>query len=241
MVSSRRQISRDEDRYGGFAEVAESDVSEREISDDILKMRSYVTPSGIRETEHDTAPAEAPVRQERREAASPAPAPAVRPAPVVREHAAEAAVVRPRRASDIMPEIVRPVRKEKAVSAQPAPVIRERKLTASAKRALVIYMSIVLAIVAGIIATGVAVSSVSAQVLGYETSIAAQEETIASQREALAQLANEAVIADAAEKLGMVEVGGTTGYDRLEIGTTEEEASGVFDSIRDWFNAIFGG
>lgn len=240
MVSSRRQISRDEDRYGGFAEIAASDVGEREISDDILNMRSYVTPSEQEAPLRDTAPAPAmPTPRERREAAPVRTAAPARPAPAA--DASAAAPARPRRMSDVMPEIVRPVRKEKTVAAQPAPVIRERKLTASAKRALIIYMSVVLAIVAGIIATGVAVSSVSAQVTGYESSIAAMEETVAQQRELLAQLANEAVIADEAEKLGMVPVDETTGYDRMEIGETEEEASGVFDAIRDWFNAIFGG
>lgn len=245
MVSSRRQISRDEDRYGGFAEIAASDVGEREISDDILNMRSYVTPSVQEAPPSDTASAaEAPAPRERREAVAPAStAASVRTAPVRTAPAASetATPAKPRRISDVMPEIVRPVRKEKTAAAQPAPVIRERKLTASAKRALIIYMSVVLAIVAGIIATGVAVSSVSAQVTNYESSIAAMEETVAQQREILAQLDNEAVIADEAGKLGMVPVDETTGYDRMEIGETEEEAGGIFDAIRDWFNAIFGG
>ncbi len=244
MVTSKRRIERDEDRYGGFAAgdtYIEDATTEREFSDDILQMRSYVA---------------APERRERTETARPAEpeAPAPKKAepevrPVERPARAEETFARPeqlperKNIRDLMPKIVS--RKRSAEIERPAetPVVHEKKLPASAKKALIIYMTVVLAVVIGIIATGVAVSSVSAQVADFESTIAQQEETIASQREDLAVLSDDGAITARAEELGMVaiEEDDIGSYDRLEIGGNTEDESGVFDNIRDWFNSVFGG
>lgn len=233
MVTSKRRIERDEDRFGGFAEVDDTyraEADRREFSDDLLNMRSYVAePEKKEETEAPRiAPLYEPSTTEKREVE-------------VRGEIAVAPVKKSAR--EVMPDIMARRREEKVERSVVTPVIKERKLTPTAKRALVIYMSIVLAIVTGIIATGVAVSSVSAQIVDYETTIASQEETIASQREGLALLDNSAVIADKAEQLGMVAIenGEVNSFDKLGIGGNTEDESGIFDSIRDWFNSVFGG
>ena len=45
MVTSKRQITKNEDRFGGFSSEAElkNEVNEREFNDDIIRMRSYVS------------------------------------------------------------------------------------------------------------------------------------------------------------------------------------------------------
>lgn len=236
MVTSKRRIERDEDRFGGFAEVDDTyraEAERKEFSDDLLNMRSYVTESDKEE-----------------EVAQPS-AESVYDTVTTKEtteHATEvrrevtAAPVR-KSAREVMPDIMASRRAEKTERKVATPVIKEQKLSPTAKRALVIYMSIVLAVVAGIIATGVAVSSVSAQVTNYESVIAQQEETIALQREGLALLDNASVIADKAEELGMVAIDDSEigSFDKLGIGGNTEDESGIFDSIRDWFNSVFGG
>ena len=254
MVTSRRQIINDNDRYGGF--IADTDVSstadtgnEMEFSDDILRIASEPTAektdryarTAVAEPEEDyTEVKPEPTRQASYKVETPASFRMV-DEPVVE------APKKPRRVEDVMPEIIRQNPTATTTNAvisveQPAPVVRERKLSAAAKRTLVIYMSVVVAIVAAIIATGVVVSGVAAEVAGYETSIAAMEETIRSQTGELGALSDEAVIRDRAEDMGMVDAGdNASSYDRLEIAEPTPDESGVFDAVRDWFNSIFGG
>ncbi|MBQ7227379.1 MAG: hypothetical protein IJX05_03155 [Clostridia bacterium] len=224
MVTSKRRIETEKDRFGGFAEAEAYRIEgdRREISDDILNMRSYVSTTEKEASVSTPEKIEEVVIKEVKKAT---------PTPVRRS------------IQDVMPEIIAPKRIEKISKAESAPAIHEKKLSFAAKRALIIYMSVVLAIVAGIIATGVAVSSVSAQVTSYETTITEQEEMIASQREELALLGNESVIADRAEELGMVEIadGDVNGYTQLQISGSTDDESGLFDNVRDWFNSVFGG
>ena len=223
MVTSKRRIETEKDRFGGFAE-AESYVVEeqKEFSEDVLNVRSYAptVEKTIEETPRQT----------------------VSIPKVTERHTQSAKPVR-RNIQDVMPEILSEKRISEKKKETVAPVIYEKKLSPTAIRAIVIYMAVVLAIVAGIIATGVAVSSLSASIVGYETTISAQEETISSQREELALLGNGAVIAEKAEGLGMVEIeeGSVNKYTQLEIGGSTEDESGLFDNIRDWLNSVFGG
>ncbi len=237
MVTSRRQIVREEDRYGGYTAEADSvektEISsgERVISNNILKMRAAHT-----ETEDIGAPAEkAEPRAEKI-----VERPVTRPErtsygrTAVRSYDRTISPSRPKRISDVMPEVQR---REKIETVS---IVKEQKLTAATKRLLMIYLVAVFAVVAAVIATGIIAGNLQSDVSALETSVETSSAMLNDQLEEMQEWIDG--IGDKASDLGMVEIDGVDGtYDAVEESAPTEEANGVFDNIRDWVNSIFGG
>ncbi len=220
MLSIKRQIESEQERYGSFADItADSTVStEREINDDLFVMRAssdkgaaVAAPAIEKKTEE--APIKVPLNEER--------------------HAYTQSTAQ-------MHEIVRSEEKREQAVAKQNVVVHEKRLSASAKKAIAVYMSIVFALVLAVIITGVCVSSVNADIASIQSTISSQESTIADMSSQL--VVDEADILEAAEEMGMVTVDQSDirDYDNLELVEDSEDETGVFDSVRDWLNS-FGG
>ena len=237
MVTSRRQIVNEEDRYGGYAAEADSvektEISsgERVISNNILKMRAAHA-----ETEETNVPAEkAEAREEKI-----VDRPVVRPErtsygrTAVRSYDRTISPARPKRISDVMPEVQR---REKVETVS---IVKEQKLTAATKRLLMIYLVAVFVVVAAVIATGIIAGSIQSDVTALENSVETSSAVLGDQLAEMQEWIDG--IGDKASDLGMVEIEGADGsYGELTEGVPTEDTNGVFDGIRDWVNSIFGG
>lgn len=237
MVTSRRQIVREEDRYGGYTAEADSvektEVSsgERVISNNILKMRAEHT-----ETEEVQAPAEKAEARDEKVIVKPV----IRPERTSYGRAAVSGYdrtispSRPKRISDVMPEVQRR-EKEETVS-----IVKEQKLTAATKRLLTIYLVAVVAVVAAVIATGIIAGGLQSEVGALETSVETSSAILNDQLAEMQEWIDG--IGDKASDLGMVEIDDVDGtYGELVEGTPTEDTNGIFDGIRDWVNSVFGG
>ncbi len=221
MITIKRQIENEKERYGGFADTEpRSEVmTEREINEDLLTMRSYTEKPTSAAVERTAPPEEAK--------AVPAP---------------ERVKATEQHSDAKMHDIVR--REEKKDAAQVSEVaVREKKLSPTTKRAVIVYMSIVLSLVLAVIITGICISAVNSQISALETTIENQQERLLAQSEVLAEPIDEEEIRQSAEQMGMVSVeeGEINGYGGLEYQQNTEEDNGVFDSVRDWLNSVFGG
>ncbi len=212
MVTTRRAIEEETDRYGSFSE------TDREISaEEIIAAERIITP------ERTVIPEETKV--ERQLVINPI-QPDVKPAV--------------RNTEDMMPSIVKmevdePVEyaKEEKLYAR-----RDKKLSASMRNLLIVYMVLIVAVVGGVIATGIASTAMASTIESLEATIAAQEETIVLQESSLS--VDEAVIREAASELGMVEIDGVDGSYDLLSRLESEESTNPFDEFRDGVYEIFG-
>lgn len=232
MITIKRQIENEKERFGSFAETdsyVDNTTTEREVNDDLLLMRSYTNST----TE---IPVSAPTPAIEEKVGN-----VVRPAPVEEERRTETPVRRNSNAR--MHDIIHYEQPAEEVQPEVKPVTREKKLTASAKKAIAIYMSVVIAVVIAVIITGVCISGVNSDIANLETTIQQQEEVILQQNAELGALEDVNAIENKAESMGMVKIkdGETVGYDELEVGENTEDKNGAFDSVRDWLNTVFGG
>lgn len=221
MVTSRRQIDREEDRYGGYeqdiAAERQEEPSRRTVSDSVRRVRESRT---VTEEPGQT------VETVRR------PASVVRPAypNTERDYDRTIAPSRPSRYSEVMPEVRR--------REEPISIVKEQRLTAGTKRMLVVYLALVLAVVTAIIITGIVASNIRTDISALESDVESRTETLAS-IEAGMDEARDAALVWAGEN--MTPPSGTNTYEELVPGSDADLSGQVFDSIRDWFNSVFGG
>lgn len=222
MVTSRRQIEREEDRYGGFeqdAPVVSEENARRTVSDSVRRV-------------HDAHTADEtvvrPVETLRR------PDIIMRPASPRADRGYDRTIApsRPQHHSDIMPEVHRG---EETVT-----IVKEQKLTAATKRMLLVYLSIVLAIVVAIVITGIVASNLSTDISSLERSVSEQTATLAAIDDSVAGVYEDA--ADwAANNMVKAENANRGTYEELTPSADAGVSNELFDSIRDWVNSVFGG
>lgn len=219
MVTSRRQIDREEDRYGGYDQETainrSADTGRRNMSENVRRaQQAHVAGEGTQTIETIRRPGTT-MRSSRSTA---------------RGYDRTIAPERPSRYSEVMPEVRR--------REEPVAIVKEQRLTAGTKRMLIIYLSLVLCVVTAIIVTGVIASNI-------RTDIGALEAEVNSQMTELADIttgmnaAYDAALVWAGEN--MVQAGTGNTYEELIPGNSSENSGEVFDSIRDWVNSVFGG
>ena len=214
MVTTKRVIENDTDRYGSFSETERSVTAE----DIIAAETAGVVP------EHTRIPEE---KSEERKL--------VITTPSQPEHGAST-----RNTEDMMPSIVKMEVDERVEFAKEEKLYarRDKKIPASMRNLLIAYMVLIVAVVAGVIATGIASTAMASTIDSLETAIAAQEETIAFQLESLEIDVDS--LREAAGELGMVEYDAADGsYDVLNRLETENPTN-PFDEFRDGVYEIFG-
>ena len=251
MVTTKRQIRRDSDRFGGYY-TAEADIprisdydgianlepiTEQErsagssmlVSDDVPQMQQpiYTTPQMAART--------APV--------APA-APEVAPVPARPERNTA-----PRSKEDLLPTVkTRAYAKEK-----PAQDVEEKVEKAPAKRAhasldtktkilLCVYVIVALVLAVAVIATGISISNASAAADEVAVQVAQKQAVVAQQEQELALLQDSDAIRGKAVQLGMVPAG-TPAYSVSPVETVgypeATERTDGWDAFFDFFSKVF--
>ena len=224
MITSKRKVVRDEDRAEYSSRVSVSEAKEKAgvtFNEDLMMMRSYVDTSSM------PAVPSGPVYK-----------PAKTAEPVIRT---EEPVRAPLRAADIMPTITRK-RIEVEEVKETETIRKENTLTKPMKKALIAYMSVVLVLTIAVIATGIAISSVNADIGRYEREVSQLTQTMAQQNMALESLSDPEYIMGRAEALDMVKITSYNTTPQVTVNEPEQAApTNPFDAFADGLSGMFGG
>lgn len=219
MVTSRRQIDREEDRYGGYDQETivgrNATAGRRNVSENVRRVHRSAYNTQTVDVGSRPASSFGSARGTRSTA---------------RDYDRTIAPERPSRYSEVMPEVRR--------SEEPVAIVKEQRLTAGTKRMLAVYLSLVLCIVVAIIITGVVASNMRTDIGALEAEVNTQMAELAEINSGM-DAAYDAALVWAGEN--MVQPGFENTYDELVPGSDVESSGNVFDSIRDWVNSVFGG
>lgn len=260
MVTTKRQINKERDRFGGYDDGmqsvrADGVVAERQnvVPGDIssvhtVGMNNVTVSDALPELEQlppitagsvyaDTQTAERPLYSTRETMTVP-PRPA--PQPKKLEHA------------DIMPSVKTQKALEQASSVaddtESAPSAAQRRRTHTnlnprTKVLLFVYLAVAFVLAVAVIATGISISRATAQAAELAADIAAKQATVVIQEETIATLTDEATIRDEAVANGMVSAGDpsytVSRVDKVVYPEAEPHVNG-FDKFCDWLSKIIG-
>lgn len=243
MVSTKRQIRKDGDRYGNFdSDYTESPfISEYGIVNtpedtDYTSGSSYIMSEDI--DIRGEAPAADTLYSTRDTVSAPATDVPERPKKEEEPHTRE----------DVLPtlktRVYAPEKFDEKKIAAEAPAKRERRGISSRERVMLcIYIAVALVLAIAVIATGITISSASAEADVLTEQIAQKQVVIAEQEATLATLRNDDNIRGRASSLGMVEADGAV-YEAPTVPTGEypeaEPHTNGFDKFMDWFTRVFG-
>ncbi|MDE7164649.1 MAG: hypothetical protein K2O04_04415 [Clostridiales bacterium] len=246
MVTTKRQIRRDSDRFGGYytAEADAPRISDYDsiglepITESERTGSSMLVSDGVQEMQQ-------PIYTTPQMAAAPAPAaPEVMPIPErpVRP-------VQPRNKEDLLPTV-----KTRAYATEkPAQDTAEKVEKAPAKRAhasldtktkilLCVYVIVALVLAIAVIATGVSISNASAAADEIAASVAQKQAVIVRQEQELALLQDSDAIRGKAVQLGMVPAGAPA-YSVSPVETVgypeATERTDGWDKFFDFFSKVF--
>ena len=241
MVTTKRQIRRDSDRFGGFYTAEAGDISRisdyNGISD--LEPITNSAPVGNSMLVSD----DAPVYTAPTAAAAPTPAPVYVP-----ERPAKPA--QPRSKEDLLPTVkTRKYATEKPTqdieqTIEKAPAKRNRaSLDTKTKVLLCVYIAIALVLAIAVIATGISISGTAAAADKVATSVAQKQSVIAQQQQELNALQDPDAIRGKAAEKGMV----PAGEPAFSVGNVESvgypEATprtDGWDEFFDWVSKVVG-
>lgn len=241
MITTKRQIKRDSDRFGGYYTADTAGIPRISDYDDISNPDTVDEPmtglgnsmlvSDIRSAQVEqpvyTAPPTAP-------SVAPEDRPAKQP---------------PRSKEDLLPTI----KTRKYATEQPAqdelervekaPVQRRHAvLDTKTKILLCVYVFIALALAIAVIATGVSISSAAAQADEIAVQVAQKQAVVLEQEKELALLQDADAIRGKAVVNGMVQAG----EPRYTVGSVQsvgypepEERTDDFDKVMDWLDKVF--
>lgn len=248
MVSTKRQIRKDGDRYGNF----DADYNDAPFVSEFGIVEAPEKPERgstdfIMTKDMDirgAAPVADPLYSTRETvgAAVPPPAPAadIPPRPKKEET--------PHTREDVLPTLktrsYAPEKFEPEDIVEEAPAKRERRgISARERVMLCVYIAIALVLAVAVIATGISISSASAESDALAEQIAQKQVVIVEQEATLATLTNDDNIRGRATTMGMVEAGESV-YDApvAETGSypEAEPRTNGFDKFMDWFSRVFG-
>ena len=221
MVTVKRKINNETERYGGFSEIEVKTPAETfdvnvgsSFMDDQYRQAkvegkvNYTTSAPVQ-----TAKPAKPTFQE----------PVLMPSP-----------------EELMPR-VRYQRQEEDVERE-VPVTRQ-KMDSRTKLILGVYVSIIALLSALVIATGIFLSSAGARVESLQNEVDARNAIISQQLSDISVLSDENNIAGRAFNNGMDRVDAAEIIELLPIGEapTYEGTTNWFDSFCDWLSGVFGG
>lgn len=224
MVTSKRKVTQDT-AYDYEAPVASP--AERKsgvtFNDDLMMMRSYVEPS-----------------------AEPVPADPVYKTVTKNEPVREQQVMVEKKAvrvADIMPVIAAKRTIKAETEKAPETTRREKMLSPVMKKALIAYLSVIVILTIAVIATGVVINSVSAEINAAEAESMSMSQTIALQQAELERLADPEYLGTIAkEELNMTEINSVITGKLVDVKQKQAEtATNPFDAFCDWISSIFGG
>lgn len=251
MVSTKRQIRRDDDRYGGFSGSEASLISDYDI---LNSEPAYIGNSMLRtDTDYNITNTAAPAAESSAytapvEAAAPTVAPqnVEVPAPPMLERPKKPEV--PHSREDVLPTIKTRSYATEQADIKETPIAEETKETAKRRGLssrerimLCVYVAIALILAVAVIATGVSISAASVQSDALSAQIEQNRVVIAAQENELAALYNEDNIRGRATQAGMVQAGEsvynapvaeTAGYPQATPHTNG------FDEFMDWLSHI---
>ena len=254
MVTTKRQIRKDSDRFGGYygtesngstlisdydldglepitAPERPSSMIMTDIDTDITTPEPIAAPK-VLYTTLDTAARTAEIPSE------PIALPKREKREVIREKEDLLPTVKTRAYASEKPVRAEEDEQEKTVSASR----RSKVMSSKTKLLLVAYVAVALALAIAVIATGVSISSASAAADVYSASIARNQVVISEQQAQLADMRDDEVIRSKAEDLGMVEAGAPA----YSVGPVESVGypaatprTDWFDKFCDWFGKVF--
>lgn len=227
MVTVKRKIKNDVDRYGGYGvELKTPDADPSiEIGDSFNQYEYKRAQESVNYTSTATAtPPPAPQRQ-----------------PITENKAETAEKVADPTPDEFMPRINREKHDEEREQEQVS--VKKQKIDGRTKLVLGIYVSVILILSALVIATGIALSSTGARVNSLESELDAQNAIVARQIEELSRLSDEDAIRGRAYENGMERVESSQSIELLPMGEakTYEGTTNWFDSFCDWLSGVFGG
>ena len=244
MVTFRRRVLTEQDHYGGYAASRTTTVApvEREEAYRTFSFDEHIAPVATEEVR-----TEAPVQTRREEALAPTQVRSTEQ-PVI-EYSRRPYVASPQ---EVAPA---PTRQEKKAQQrrevmfnihQPAPAEVEEpraKVSNRMKVYLGIYLTVAAVLAVLVIATGLAVSNISADADRLQSAITAQNEVLAAQNAEILRLTDIDRITGSAVNKGMQKVENATQVDLLPVTDpmVYQGRTNWFDRFCDWLSKLIGG
>lgn len=256
MVSTRRKIVSEQDRFGGYSRQPSVRVSIDDAND--VEYSGDVSANFMDEPIRDTVVIEKSAAQDRQYT--------LRRGPVIKKReniveystrtetpteefstiSAPKKLVTPRRREreDLMPSIkTRAYNKDMSENIE-APSQKTRSgVSPKARLMLAVYMVVVVILAALVIATGIAVSNINSDVNSLQGEILAKNQQIISQNSVIDKITDENYIAGIAGGKDMEKVDSVVSVDKLPIvePIKYESRTNWFDIFCDWLQYVFGG
>ena len=215
MVTVKRKISNETERYGGFAEIEVNEAPAMPVTPVVDKPGDSFREAQYKQAERDYYTN-------------------LQPTTVQEPQATEAVATPP--ASDVMFKIhtTNPSAKQKE---------EKQKMDSKTKLILGVYLAVILVLSALVIATGVSLSSAGSRVENLQNEIAVRNAVLAEQIDEIARLSDEDAIRGRAYENGMENAQSNGNIELLPMGDapTYEGTTNWFDSFCDWLSGVFGG
>ncbi len=209
MLTVKRKVDTEEDRYGGFDVTTDTPVGY-----DIEINQSYSTAQTVKGETLNYSPREA-----------------------IEANTESSPIKKRLRSEELMPSVkTKPEEDTQQLS------IRQ-KMETRTKAMLAVYLLVVVALAAIVIATGVAINAANARVVSLNRDIEARNSTIIEQTTDLELLNNETFIKGSAYDNGLVEAHEPIQIELLPVGesTNYQRSTNWFDKFCDFMSRIFGG
>lgn len=249
MVTTRRQIRTEQDRFGGYTtrQAINSDIERNQIEYDkeqvanIQSEQSYAPSFRSAPPSHAEVQASAPsFYSARKDYPDTAEFIGSVDYPVRRKKSVK------REIEDVMPSIKTRAVLSDYVSKQNAAEANKKEksaLKSKTKAMLGIYMVVVVALAAIVIATGIAISGLGSSVASLESELALKSVLVTQQNAELSALDNDTMMTGQATDIGMVKPSQKTEVELLPVGdvVNYEARTNWFDKFCDWLSNLIGG
>ncbi|MDE6401484.1 MAG: hypothetical protein K2L54_02610 [Clostridiales bacterium] len=254
MITTKRQIRRDTDRFGGYG----TESARSAVISDYDNIGNFAEPSAERNYNAGNSlimtDADVDIRNAEPKSAQPAYTTLTSAPPAIEKRVIADVPPRPvkeqtpREREDILPTVKtrkyateRHAEEEKPAEAS---VRRERRaLQPRTKVLLCVYIAVALVLAIAVIATGVSISRATAQADMIVGQISQKQAVIAEQEKTLATVLDADAIRGKAEQLGMVSAGNPT-YTAPDSPTVEypeaDPHTNWFDKFCEWTSKVFG-
>ena len=249
MITTRRQVVNEQDRYGGYASQPVSRINvevdeERDIRpDDFVRYNSRRS-APVAETERrDMVDTE--VRYSARPMYPGLDEYVGLPETSAKPSSKSARKRVPRESEDVMPSIkTRAYMTEKPEEVETVRRAESKEgMSRKAKIMLSVYVATVIILAAIVIATGVAISGAESGVSSLEYELANKNAIIMNQQAEITALGNDTYLTGAAVEQGMQKVENATEVDLAQLTSPAdyEARTNWFDKFCDWLSKIIGG
>lgn len=264
MITTKRQINRDRDRFGGYGTASDRtplidddlnivqniDASSEVSEGDFVSENIFMQPEQKSETYvndiTESAPSVRPVQEEKPLYSTLDTFMGVKPRAQFDLPLNVAKDRKPLEHEDIMPSIktrayTQPVKRAEAEATQKRSA--HRALSPRTKVLLLVYVAVALVLAIAVIATGVSISGAQASVGRLSSHITEQQATVAEQVTEIAALTDEAHIRDRATASGMVQasepVYKVTAVEKVDVQKATPHTND-FDEFCDWMSKVVG-